>query len=817
MPWKLGMIAVVFAGLTAWWTSAEPTDGVSSADRSSVAASAVPRAHSGRVATPHYSFPAFQFSVQDETDAVDDAPENNAEEGEDAAADEIDPNTPLLVEPKDPEKIFDAVLLMMDLGRLNLAKSYLRKFIQAKPSDEALLAIRQKHGPATFLKLSNLESLQPESLDLLEMVNQATIRSTSDPNRMKIMIQDLLKDDSVQRRAAIQQLRIAGARAMPHVIAALGESSADERDTLLNATGEMGDVVIPPLVAATDADQPVIQNFAIDALGLVGTLETLPNLWYFAASPDVAEGTRHSAVVAMSRIMRIPLHKAGEISLYGAAKGLRDLARSHYREMTLGAAAPNASRIHWRWNQETQTVVADELPVATAEMLDGSRFARQALALAPDQREAQVLFLSLALASDALLAGWGQPLPEGPGTAHNLALSSGPELVNDVLRSATAEGNAAVSAAALDVLKNIGSRHELASQSGHPSAILSALNYPDVRVQFAAANAVLHLDPATPFRGAQRVVRILARSLVDNGTSGAVVVDADRERSGKMKAFLGGMNFDGATVLTGKAGFAQAAERMDVQLILLHVNTVEWGLGQTLANLRADARTASIPIIVYGEAGYRAKITEQLKAYPNSMFMADSSSLEDFEFQVAPFLASRRTPPLTPEQRQRMREAAVYWLAHIANGQRTVVYDLAPAEEALFGAVEDPAVTQGVILAMGAIPTQTAQTNLAEFVLNERLSNLQREIAALQLVFHIQRFSMTLSNETLKELNEAYALIDDPGLKTALTALQGALNPSTEQVTERLKRFSSSLPIPAGVTPPPVEGQEEVEPATPME
>src|SRR5690606_38777749 len=152
----------------------------------------------------------------------------------------IDPETPLLVEPQQPSEILDAALLMMDLGRLNLTKRYLRQLIQAEPDDETLLAIRQEHGPAVFLKLSNLETLHPESLELLEMINQATVRSINNPEWAGRLVQELIKDDSAERRAAIRQLRIAGARAIPAIISALGELSRNERDALLDATGQMG-------------------------------------------------------------------------------------------------------------------------------------------------------------------------------------------------------------------------------------------------------------------------------------------------------------------------------------------------------------------------------------------------------------------------------------------------------------------------------------------------------------------------------------------------------------------------------------------------
>ena len=51
--------------------------------------------------------------------------------------------------------LFDAVVLMSDLARPNLAYLYLQKLMQANPNDATLLKLRDKHGPAMFLKLSN--------------------------------------------------------------------------------------------------------------------------------------------------------------------------------------------------------------------------------------------------------------------------------------------------------------------------------------------------------------------------------------------------------------------------------------------------------------------------------------------------------------------------------------------------------------------------------------------------------------------------------------------------------------------------------------
>jgi len=63
--------------------------------------------------------------------------------------------SPLLTEPQDPEALFDAVVLMLDLDRPGLALRYVKQLLAEDPDDATILKMRDKHGPAVFLELSN--------------------------------------------------------------------------------------------------------------------------------------------------------------------------------------------------------------------------------------------------------------------------------------------------------------------------------------------------------------------------------------------------------------------------------------------------------------------------------------------------------------------------------------------------------------------------------------------------------------------------------------------------------------------------------------
>src|SRR5579871_2306564 len=127
--------------------------------------------------------------------------------------------SPLPSEPKTPLQLFDAVSLLADLGRPELAKLYLDK-LMATLDDATLLKIRDERGPAEFLKLSNIKELQPQSVELLNRANAVFVKATNDPGRLEKLIADLRKGGGT-RAMALDQLRLAGVAAIPTILAAI--------------------------------------------------------------------------------------------------------------------------------------------------------------------------------------------------------------------------------------------------------------------------------------------------------------------------------------------------------------------------------------------------------------------------------------------------------------------------------------------------------------------------------------------------------------------------------------------------------------------
>lgn len=700
--------------------------------------------------------------------------------------------SPLLTEPQDPEALFDAVVLMLDLDRPRLALQYMKQLLAEDPDDATILKMRDKHGPAVFLELSNDKRLQPASITLLERMNEAFRQYAADPTRMDRLVKNLTGTPQ-EREVAIIQLHNTGKVAIPRMLTlVVTEKDPNQRDAMVYAMTRMGAQIIPPLLGALEAPDEGVRTVAIDTLGWLGSLDTVPWLWYSAFGANQPTGVRQSARQALARILRDDVKRAGDISSFGAASQLQKIATTHFRlEFNWKLNDDGETTELWSWDVQKNSLSAWNVAPETASLIIGSRFAKQALTLAPERQEVQSLYLALRLAFDSHVAGWNAAQPTGPGTAHNFALLAGPDVALRALEYSLQNPNPAAALATLQVLGQIGNRSQLRDRSGQASPIIQAMSYPNFRVQFAAASTVLQLDPEKSFKGASRIVSILTRALNDSGDRQGLAIDSNQDRAASMAGLLSEIGLAPLQATTGQDGFKIAADRSDIDLIVIHAAVVRWGLGQTIVNLRADARTSGIPIIVYGPESIEPVVARLADQFPMIGFALTGET--SFKQGVRLFLSQRSTPPVSEEQRAARASAAGFWFAHIAGGRRTDTFNIDIAEDALFDAVNDPGVSENAVIALGGIATSSSQERLQEIATSEARDESVRETAALQLAFHMQRYGVLLSESRVKEVHLAWQAAPAGPLRTALASAVGSLKPTPQRVTELLQ----SLPVPA--------------------
>ncbi len=694
---------------------------------------------------------------------------------------------PLLTDPRTADTLFDAVILMSDLARPNLARMYLLKFTESKLNEETLLKLRDKHGPSIFLRLSNDKNLQPESITLLEQVNAAFRKGAMDPIRVDRLIADLEKS-AAEREVAILQLRNAGTFAAARVVSVLNATKSDEQKKLLLYTlTRLNREVIPVMMGAIEAPNPDLRTSVIEALGWMADKDVAIALLHPAFAESQPVGVQLAAKQSLARLLFGSVNRMSEVKQFGAVSALAKSARQYLRQQTELPLNDDGLVERWNWDEESATVVMTAVSTVTASIDIGTRQAREAFQLASQRADLSALYWTALMTTELHEAGRGAALRTGPGSTFQLGLKLGPEIMQLALTEAMSAEQSEVAATALQVLAQTGSAHLLKSVEDRPAPVVAALNHPDPRVQSAAASTILIWDPQTSFRGASRVVEVLTRSLLDTGKARGIAIDANEQRATSMSAALQEMGFEADMAQSGQEGFKRAIERGDVALFLIEANVARWDLSQTLANLRADARTAYIPIVIYGDDRLRTRVERAAAAYARVQFVTQVSSGEDMKRQIDPFLKRWQAESMTQLQRAAMRKSAMFWLTQLADRRQASHFDLSSSENALFNAVNDAELAESAVFSLGAIATPSAQTKLFEIATATSRPVAIRERALSQLTAHLQHHGMLLTEVQAAELQKAARQEADPRLQTAFAATLGSMNPDLRQASEFLK------------------------------
>jgi tetratricopeptide (TPR) repeat protein len=728
---------------------------------------------------------AIWLSAQEDTDT------NNVEVVANEANNEIklaDKDSPLLVEPEGPEELFKSAFLMYRLGRLDLSKQYFQKLISDNPGDDVLLSLRDEYGPAVFLKLSRIDEVQVYTKTLLTKINQAFVNQAMNPGRVDKLL-GMLVQDTADRAQILEDLHAAGPFAVPRIILLLQQDlSHSDRVHYIQALTYLGKQALPPIIGSLETTNESLKSEMVSAIGRVGSLKEAAFLWYPAFSEDSPTGIRQSALEALSNIYKTELDKVQSITQANVVAELEKLTKTYFMREISWATDENGLVTYWKWDPAKRTVFINKIKPERATVILGKHFSGQLVDIDPENNDAQAIFMGFALESDRLNQGEDE-LPSGPGTALNLAYSTGSKVIKRTLKLSLQSKQIQTAVTALRVLSHTATPHDLHTTGKNHSVILEALNYPNPMIQFEAADTILKLAPKKHFSGSSRIVSILSRTLNDSGIAACVVVDPNTVRGNEMASLLRESNYQSDVLPHGREGFRLAAERGNIEFALLHMNTIRWNLSQTITNFRADSRTSGIPIFIYGPESGKHKVISLLTRYEQVHYLVQVTSKENLDPQLKPFVSLFSGNHIPQDQRRMMMKKAVTLLKNISNEKLTHLFPLHPAERALHLALQDQELVLDALEALSSIPSRETQNALQQLVINRNLPKDQRLLAATILGNHIQKHSLLLTNKDVLAVKILWKQESDPQIANALSSIMGILQPNSSRVGTRLKKY----------------------------
>ncbi len=174
----------------------------------------------------------------------------------------------------------------------------------------------------------------------------------------------------------------------------------------------------------------------------------------------------------------------------------------------------------------------------------------------------------------------------------------------------------------------------------------------------------------------------------------------------------------------------------------------------------------------------------------------DAASPQMLEQTLISWISQQKLPVLTEEERQYMAETAVIVLARMGDGAPPG-YDIRPATDELISVLRATNLTDPILVAasrgLSHIPGLPAQLRLAESVMDSKRSVLVRAGIADNLIMHMRRHTILLSDAKKNELvSSASQPSNDPILREKLGALLGILKPSVANTGERLLKISGT-------------------------
>lgn len=721
---------------------------------------------------------------------------------------------------KRPETVpeyWAAIQYEIGVGRFGLAAHLLHGLVDITKDDagrKALLDVEEQEGLTAFLRLRvipgwmddpNLPAgvrdrferqARADAEEVISRVTKAVQTFLSGSVRIGKMI-SLLSGSEDENRYALAQLRRSGATAVPYLVEALKQSpNAQAHQALLDTLVALGDAVVPPLLAALDADDAALRIEVIDVLERRRERGAVPWLWYPSATGP--EGARRKATEALTHFLGLGAEK-----LLPAKLALTCEAERYYGHQVAFPPGPDVPV--WQWDHGR--LLMKTMTPAQAEGYYALQFARQALAIDAAYEPAQVIFLSTALEEGARGSGMERALGREPPAVTDLVRVVNPRLVMMVLERALRERRLPVILGAVWTLGDLGDPRAARPQGRHAPVLVRALNYPDRRVQLAAADALLRLPGPPAFGASARVVEVLRRALAAPPRPTVLVADPHADRGTDVAHAVEKAGYGAVVVTTGRDVLRRLAEAADVDAVLVEASLPYPELPYLLAQLRADVDAGLLPVLVTvarlpngapDEDRERA-LRRLAEGYPAVWVMSATISPQNLKDSLATRIGEVQGKLLSPEERRANAALALVWLRRMAIGEASG-YDVRPAEGAIVDALRIDELAPLAAEAAARLPGRDPQRRLAEVVLNPSRSSPIRAAAALALGRHMEQFGLVLLPDQVRGIEELYQTLatdaKESKLRLAVAPVLGSMHPDPHRTGRRLEQYAPVIPAP---------------------
>ncbi len=380
--------------------------------------------------------------------------------------------------------------------------------------------------------------------------------------------------------------------------------------------------------------------------------------------------------------------------------------------------------------------------------------ARDAYAIAPDNQEVRLLYLTTLLEQAAYENGLDRPWDENSAAAAE-AKQLGAKTLDAALRYAMADGHPAAAAAAARLLGEIGQADELLSQGGEPSPLVRALQSPDRRLRLAAVEAIVRLQPLRPFAGSSYVPQTLGFFAASSGLRRGLVACPGPTEARELAGMLSAAGFQVDTFSNGKDLLLQAVRSPDYELALVEVTIDHPLIGILLQQLRRDPRTASLRVGLIARSGFLQEAERLAESDPLCKAFSRPHDDKAFRWQLEQLHGLAPREFVNFQTRQRQAAEALDLLAELYRSSASV-YDLRRVQQSVIAALYNPRLAVKAAAVLAQVNSAESQRALVEAASRLTLPLELRQAAASAFRKNAEKHGILLTTEEIRRQYHRY-------------------------------------------------------------
>jgi DNA-binding response OmpR family regulator len=558
---------------------------------------------------------------------------------------------------KEIRELFDQGKKAFYEGRYEDATKLLEKVLALRPSSKLALELRKEAGFQFFVEgLSKEGDLGLILRKLLEIIEKPPVIERPEKEKIVKYLELMKSEDYQTKYMAVENiLSEVGQYVCPFCVEALGDRRNDEyrTDIIILLSRMEQDAVLPVIEMLNSMDSFTRQNAAI-VLGHIGDPRAAAALKARYEDPKEDEHVKGAAKEALIAITR-----AEDVERLEPAKRIYLKLAERYYYDDLSIIINNYKEwLYWFWS-EKEEAPENKLSYRPADRWEYNELLAEeacyrALTIDPNYDEAWTLLLcvyygelnEVQSALDVVLErrDAGGAIPEiaienlQKKRAVNekcwtISYARGRKQLYKALRRSLDDRNSLNAVSCIQAIRDVKDDGSMLPETAPPPSpagvptpisvkpvpekagakplapvgqprdvsaapLIAALNYPDKRVRYAAAEALARMNPKQRFLDHEKVIPTLIEALGESAVRVILIIESDEQIANRMVGFIHEIGYMPILERDGLAGLSRVKRFPSQDLVIIATDLLDYKAFEIIDAMKEDYRTQDVPIFV---------------------------------------------------------------------------------------------------------------------------------------------------------------------------------------------------------------------------